>query len=76
MPKDYSIIALNGHIHDQIERLLNPDLTDEQIKREVEIGRAVASLSAQSIAIANTVIKAHTELAPKDAKKLLEHQDG
>lgn len=49
MSKDRSINALNGHLHDQLERLLNPDLEDEAIEAEIKRSKAITSLSAQII---------------------------
>ena len=31
MSKDRSINALNGHLHDQLERLLNPDMKEKEL---------------------------------------------
>ncbi|HBD03503.1 hypothetical protein [uncultured Psychrobacter sp.] len=49
MSKDRSINALNGHLHDQLERLLNPDLEGEAIEAEIKRSKAIANLSAQII---------------------------
>jgi len=56
--KDYSLKALNGHLHDQIERIMNPDLSEEELKRECVRGAAVAALSRESIAIAELYVRA------------------
>lgn len=49
MSKDRSINALNGHLHDQLERLLNPDLEGDAIEAEIKRSKAITSLSAQII---------------------------
>ena len=46
MSKDRSINALNGHLHDQLERLENPDLTDAEIETEIKRSQSIANLSA------------------------------
>lgn len=72
MSKDYTLNALNGHIHDQIHNLLNPDLSEEELKREVARSEALAVLSEKSIAIANTYIKAGATFGTKTPPKLLD----
>ncbi|WP_413190841.1 hypothetical protein [Psychrobacter sp. AT9] len=49
MSKDRSINALNGHLHDQLERLANPDLTDAEMETEIKRSKAIASLSVKII---------------------------
>ena len=49
MSKDRSISALTGHLHDQLERLLDPDLKAEELESEIKRSKAVTSLSAQII---------------------------
>lgn len=49
MSKDCSINALNGHLHDQLERLLNPDLEGDAIEVEIKRSKAITNLSAQII---------------------------
>jgi hypothetical protein len=49
MSKDRSINALNGHLHDQLERLLNPDLEGEAVEVEIKRSKVITSLSAQII---------------------------
>ena len=56
--KDYSLNALNGHIHDQLERLMNPDLDEDDLKKEVMRSKAVEGLAQQSVAIAHAYIEA------------------
>lgn len=49
MSKDRSINALNGHLHDQLERLLNPDLEEKDLDLEVKKSKAIALVAAQII---------------------------
>lgn len=49
MSKDRSIYALNGHLHDQLERLLNPDLKLDEVETEIKRSKAVTSISSQII---------------------------
>ncbi len=49
MSKDRSINALNGHLHDQLERLANPDLTDAEMETEIKRSKAIANLSVKII---------------------------
>lgn len=49
MSKDRSIHALNGHLHDQLERLLNPDLEPNEVEVEIKRCKAMTSVSAQII---------------------------
>lgn len=49
MAKDRSINALNGHLHDQLERLLNPDLGADEVEMEIKRCKAMTSVSAQII---------------------------
>ncbi|MGP9511120.1 hypothetical protein ACT3RN_00815 [Psychrobacter sp. AOP5-GZ1-6] len=49
MSKDRSINALNGHLHDQLERLLNPDMEEKDLDLEVKKSKAVALVAAQII---------------------------
>lgn len=49
MSKDRSINALNGHLHDQLERLLNPDIKERDLDLEVKKSKAIALVAAQII---------------------------
>ncbi|WP_010197016.1 hypothetical protein [Psychrobacter sp. PAMC 21119] len=49
MSKDRSIHALNGHLHDQLERLLNPDISEENLELEVKRSKAITTVASQII---------------------------
>lgn len=74
MSKDRSINALNGHLHDQLECLLNPDLTKEQLETEVARTKAVAMVASQIIdgeRVINQRAKIVAEYAPKELANVL-----
>lgn len=72
MSIDRSLSALNGHIHDQIMRLTDPDLSDEKLENELKRSKALSDLASQSVGIANTVLKASELYAAKEKPKMLE----
>ena len=72
MSVDRSLSALNGHIHDQIMRLTNPDLSDAELENELKRSKALSDLASQSVDIANTVLKASELYAAKEKPKMLE----
>ena len=47
--KDRSITALNGHLHDQLEALLNPDLNQKELENEIARTKAVSQIASQII---------------------------
>ena len=49
MSKDRSIHALNGHLHDQLERLLNPDISEGNLELEVKRSKAITTVASQII---------------------------
>ena len=49
MSQDRSINALNGHLHDQLARLANPDLTETEMEVEIKRSKAIANLSVKII---------------------------
>lgn len=76
MAKDYSLHALNGHIHDQIDRIMNIDLSDEELKREIARGQALCALSKQSVEIADIFTKAADVFGAKQTPKMLGLDNG
>lgn len=44
MPKNKSI-DLNNHLFEQLERLNDEDLTDEQLEKEIERSKAMTSIA-------------------------------
>lgn len=49
---------LNNFLFAQLERLDNPEITEEELQQEIQRSKAIASVSAQIIANANTVLEA------------------
>ena len=49
---------LNNHLFSQLEKLLDSDLSDDELKKEIARAGAVSSIAANIIQNANTAIKA------------------
>ena len=49
---------LNNHLFLQLEKLLDSDLSDDELKKEIARAGAVSSIAANIIQNANTAIKA------------------
>lgn len=49
---------LNNHLFSQLEKLLDPGLSDDELKKEIARAGAVSSIAANIIQNANTAIKA------------------
>ncbi|MEE6042025.1 hypothetical protein ACVND7_11310 [Avibacterium paragallinarum] len=49
---------LNNHLFSQLEKLLDEDLTDEELKREIARANAVSGIAANIIQNSNTALKA------------------
>lgn len=47
MPKD--IYALTGHLHDQLNRISNPDMSVKELEVELARGKSIASIASQVI---------------------------
>lgn len=74
MSKDRSITALNGHLHDQLESLLDPDLTKEQLETEVARTKAVANIATKIIdgeRVINERARIVGEYAPRELASVL-----
>ena len=56
-----TLVDLNNHLFEQLERLNDEELTDEQLEKEIKRTDAMKDIAAQIIANANIVLKA-TEL--------------
>lgn len=70
--KTQSLGDLNGYLFEQLERLNDPDLTEEELKTELERTKAVTSVAGQIVANAQVVLKAklaYEENLDRDAKK-------
>lgn len=49
---------LNNFLFSQLERLDDPEMTEEELQAEIQRSKAIASVSAQIISNANTVLDA------------------
>ena len=56
-----TLVDLNNHLFEQLERLNDEELTDEQLEKELKRTDAMKDIATQIIANANIVLKA-TEL--------------
>ena len=56
-----TLTDLNNHLFEQLERLNDEELTDEQLEKEIKRTDAMKDIATQIIANANIVLKA-TEL--------------
>ncbi len=72
MPKD--IYALTGHLHDQLNRISNPDMTAKQLEVELARGKSIANLASQVIdgeRVINERARIIAEHAPKNLVDVL-----
>lgn len=70
--KKQSLGDLNGYLFEQLERLNDPELTDEELSRELKWAKAVTGVASQVVANAQVVLKAkmaYEENLERDAKK-------
>lgn len=70
--KKQSLGDLNGYLFEQLERLNDPELTDEEFSRELKRAKAVTGVASQVVANAQVVLKAkmaYEENLERDAKK-------
>lgn len=70
MSKDRSIHAMNGHLHDQLERLLDPDISEEDLTLEVKRSKAISTVASQIID-GERVINQRAKLIAEHDPKLL-----
>ena len=56
-----TLVDLNNHLFEQLERLNDEELTDEQLEKEMKRTDAIKDIATRIIANANIVLKA-TEL--------------
>lgn len=49
---------LNNHLFEQLERLNDEELTGERLQQEIGRSKAIATIAAQIIGNANTVLRA------------------
>lgn len=63
---------LNGYLFEQLERLNNPEMTEDEMKLEIERARTVTGVASQVISNGNLVLKAkiaYDENLQRDAVK-------
>lgn len=53
-----TLVDLNNHLFEQLERLNDEELTDEQLEKELKRTDAMKDIATQIIANANIVLKA------------------
>ena len=53
-----TLVDLNNHLFEQLERLNDEELTDEQLEKEIKRTDAMKDIATQIIANANIVLKA------------------
>ena len=62
------LIDLHNHLFEQLERLNDDSLSNEELKRETLRAKAMTSVSSQIIANCNLMVKAHTIADANEAK--------
>ena len=75
---------LNNYLFEQLERLNDDDLNEEQFKKEVARSKAISSIASSIVGNANIMFKAtkfleeqgYSVSAPKEALNLLGVKDG
>lgn len=67
------LIDLNNHLFEQIERLNDESLTDDQIKKEVTRTDAMVKVSEQIISNANLALRGAQLVAEHSGKGTFEH---
>ena len=53
---------LNNHLFEQLERLNDDELTDEDLSKEIKRGHAISELATTIVELNNTVLKAQKML--------------
>lgn len=61
-----TMIDLNNHLFEQLERLNDEELTTEVLEKEIKRGKAMTELANAIINNANTVIKAAVAFGTED----------
>lgn len=70
--KKQSLGDLNGYLFEQLERLNDPELTEDELALELQRAKAVTGVASQVVANAQVVLKAklaYEENLDRDAKK-------
>lgn len=71
MRVDRSINALNGHLHDQLAKLLNPDISNEDLEVEIKRSKAISNISSQ-ILEGERVLNERARIIAEHRPKMLE----
>lgn len=71
MRVDRSINALNGHLHDQLAKLLNPDISNEDLEVEIKRSKAISNISSQ-ILEGERVLNERARIIAEHQPKMLE----
>lgn len=56
---------LNNHLFAQLERLGDEDLTEEELNKEINRTKAIASIAKEVISNANLVLRAKVQIEEK-----------
>lgn len=54
-----SLVDLNNHLFEQLERLNDDDLSDEQLKKEIDRSKSMTEVASKIIDNAKIVLDAH-----------------
>lgn len=78
MGTDVSLMSLHRILFEQIDRLNDPDLTDDELRKEVDRAGAMEGISAQIVSNARLMLKATTETrqTPQDIRMLVAGNQG
>lgn len=58
---------LNGYLFEQLERLNDPEMTESEIKQEIDRAKAVASIAGQVVNAGHLALKAEKAYDRNDA---------
>lgn len=73
MGTDVSLMSLHRVLFEQIDRLNDPDLTDDELRKEVDRAGAMEGISSQIVNNARLMLKATTETrqTPQEIRSLV-----
>ena len=73
MSTDVSLMSLHRVLFEQIDRLNDPDLTDDELRKEVDRAGAMEGISSQIVNNARLMLRATTETrqAPQEIRALV-----
>lgn len=78
MSTDVSLMSLHRVLFEQIDRLNDPDLTDDELRKEVDRAGAMEGISSQIVNNARLMLKATTETrqTPQEIRMLVAGNQG